>query len=160
MKKACLLVICALFVGIYGGYVSPCQAAEPKIDLQALLAKKVPVLVEFGSNCCSPCNYSKQLLDDLAAAYGGRALVVGADVAVNKDLAREFKIRLTPTQVFLSADGKECLRKEGNLQREQIIEVFSKMGLAPPTAATSRGPVAAPQAPVLPTVPGYSTTRQ
>ena len=160
MKKTCLFIICALFVGIYGGYVSPCQAAEPKIDLQALLAKRVPVLVEFGSNCCSPCNYSKQLLDDLAMSYGGRALVVGADVAVNKDLARQFKIRLTPTQVFLSADGKEFFRKEGNLQREQIIEVFSKMGLAPPAAATSRGPVAAPQAPALPTVPGYSTTRQ
>ena len=160
MKKACLFIICALFLGICGGYVSQCQAAEPKIDLQALLAKKVPVLVEFGSNCCSPCNYSKQLLDDLAMSYGGRAVVVGADVAVNKDLARQFKIRLTPTQVFLSADGKEFFRKEGNLQREQIVEVFSKMGLAPPAAATSRGPVAAPQAPVLPTIPGYSTTRQ
>jgi thioredoxin 1 len=86
-------------------------------------------------------------------------VVVGADVAVNKDLARQFKIRLTPTQVFFSADGKEFFRKEGNLQREQIIEVFSKMGLAPPAAATSRGPVAAPQVPALPTVPGYSATR-
>ena len=111
MKKACLVVFCALFVGSYGGYVSPCQAAEPKIDLQALLAKKVPILVEFGSNCCSPCNFSKQLLDDLATSYGGRALVVGADVAVNKDLARQFKIRLTPTQVFFSADGKEFFRE-------------------------------------------------
>jgi hypothetical protein len=48
-----------------------------------------------------------------------------------------------------SSEGRESAT-------EQIIEVFSKMGLALPAAATSRGPVAAPH-PVAPP-PGYSTT--
>ncbi len=157
MKTASLFIVIALVTSILGGYVSQCQASEPKIDLQALLAKKVPILLEFGSNCCPSCQYSKQLHDDLTKVYGGKAIVTGVDVAVNKDLARGFKIRLTPTQVFLTPDGKEFFRKEGTLERDQIIQVFSKMGLQPPSAQ-NRGPVAAPQ-PVLPSVPGYSAIR-
>ncbi len=157
MKRTALFIICAVMIGLLGGYVSQSQAAEPKIDLRALLTKKVPILLEFGSNCCPSCQYSKQVHDDLTKAYGGKAVLTGVDVAVNKDLAREFKIRLTPTQVFLTPDGKEFFRKEGNLQPDQIMQVFSKMGLQPPKVQ-SRGPVAAPQ-PVLPSVPGYSAIR-
>lgn len=151
-------MICILLAGFCAGYFSPGQAAEPKIDLRALLANKVPLLLEFGSNCCPSCQYSKTIVDDLAKVYGGKAIVTGVDVAVNKDLARDFKIRLTPTQVLLTPDGKEFFRKEGTLEREQIIQVFNKMGVAP--AAQARGPIFAPQAPVVPSVPGYSATRQ
>jgi thioredoxin 1 len=149
MKKCSSIMLLAAFITLCGAYVALCSAAEPRVNLQALLAKKVPILLEFGSNCCSPCNYSKQALDDLAAAYGGKAVVAGVDVAVNKDLARDFKIRLTPTQVFITPDGKEFFRKEGNLPPDQIIQVFSKMGIAPP-ALQSRGPVAAPAVPGSP----------
>ncbi len=141
------------------GSVSQCEAAEPKIDLKALLAKKVPVLLEFGSNCCSPCNYSKQLLDDLAVAYSGKAVVVGVDTAVNKDLSRAFRIRLTPTQVFLNADGKEFFRAEGTLPTDQIVQVFARMGIAAP-AVQRRGPVAVPRAQVPPTLPWNPETQR
>jgi thioredoxin 1 len=149
MKKSWLSLICIIFAGFCAGYISPSQAAEPKVDLQALLAKKVPILLEFGSNCCSPCNYSKKTLDKLAAAYQGRAVVTGVDVTVNKNMARDFRIRLTPTQVFLTPDGKEFFRKEGNLRQDQIIQVFSKMGLQPPNVQ-NRGPVASPQSALRP----------
>ena len=158
MKKAYLSIFFAFVMGIGGGNVFLLQAAEPKIDLQALLAKKVPILLEFGSTCCPSCQYSKETLDTIATTYGGRAVAVGVDVAVNKNLARDFRIRLTPTQVFLTPDGKEFFRKEGNLQRDEIVQVFNKMGVAP--AAQAGGPISAPQAPVVPSVPGYSATRQ
>lgn len=158
IKKSALFVICALFIGIFGGYVSRCQAAEPKINLQALLAKKVPLLLEFGSNCCPSCQYSKPILDDFAKVYGGKAVVTGVDVAVNKDLARDFKIRLTPTQVFLTPDGKEFYRKEGNLQQEEIIQIFNKMGVAPATQAG--GSISVSATPVVPSVQGDSAIPQ
>jgi hypothetical protein len=40
MRKAGVFLICVLLMGTFGGYVSPCQAAEPKIDLRVLPAKK------------------------------------------------------------------------------------------------------------------------
>ncbi len=149
MKKHWLSLICVIFASFCTGYFSPLKAAEPKVDLRALLARKVPILLEFGSNCCSPCNYSKETLDKLAAAYQDRAVVTGVDVTVNKNMARDFRIRLTPTQVFLTSDGKEFFRKEGNLRQDEIIQVFSKMGLQPPNVQ-NRGPVAGPQSAVRP----------
>ncbi len=138
MKKCSSIMLLAILMTFCGAYGSQCGAAEPRVNLPALLAKKVPILLEFGANCCSSCNYSKQVLDNIAAAYGGKALAVGVDVAVNKDLARDFKIRLTPTQVFITPKGKEFFRKEGNLQQDQIIQVFSRMGIAPPALSGPR----------------------
>lgn len=158
MKKKWFSLICILFAGFYTGHFFPGQAAEPKIDLRALLAKRVPILLEFGSNCCPSCQYSKPILDDIAKVYDGKAIVTGVDVGMNKDLARDFKIRLTPTLVLVNPDGKEFFRKEGTLERKQIIQVFNKMGVAP--AAQVLRPVSGPQAPVVPSIPGYSATRQ
>ncbi len=158
MKKTWLSLICILFAGFCAGYFSPGLAAERQIDLRALLAKKVPILLVFGSNCCPSCQYSKPILDDLAKVYSGKAIVTGVDVAVDKDLARDFKIRLTPTQVFLTPDGKEFFRKEGNLQREETIQVFNKMGVAP--APQARAPISVPATPVVMSVPGNSAIPQ
>ena len=159
MKKACLVVICALFVGIYGGYVSPCQAAEPKIDPQAILAKKVPVLVEFGSNCCSPCNYSKQLLDDLAMSYGGRAVVVGADVAVNKDWHENSKSGLHPPRSSCLLMAKSFSGRKETCN-ESSSRSFQQDGIGAACHRNQPWACSRSQAPTLPTVPGYSTTRQ
>ena len=131
---------------------------EPKIDLRALASKRVPVLLEFGRGWCIPCKYMKPILDDMARAYAGRAIVTTVDMDANKDLVRDFKVRMMPTQVFLTPDGKEFFRNEGTLEREQIAQVFAKMGVP---VAMSQAPVPAPEAtsrpvlpPVLPIQPG------
>ncbi|MBI5572544.1 MAG: thioredoxin family protein [Desulfomonile tiedjei] len=118
-------------------------AAEPKINIQTLLSKQVPILLEFGRGWCIPCKYMKPILEDTSKAYTGRAIVTTVDMDANKDLVKTFKIRMMPTQVFLSPDGKEFFRNEGTLEREQIAQVFAKMGAAPP--AQGAAPMAVPQ---------------
>jgi hypothetical protein len=57
---------------------------------------------------------------------------------------------MMPTQVFLMPDGKEFFRNEGTLEREQIAQVFAKMGLGQPSVQGAPGQfpqAAAPQAP-------------
>jgi thioredoxin 1 len=135
LRTVSILAVCTLITS-FGGLLGPGDAAEPKIDLQALLAKRIPVLIEFGSNCCPSCANSKVALDFLAKAYAGRAVVMGVDAAVQKDLIKDFRVIMTPTQVFLTPEGKEFIRTSGPLKHQQAIEVFSKMGLAPP-AVTS-----------------------
>lgn len=120
------------------------EAAEPKINLQTLLAQRVPILLEFGRGWCIPCKYMKPILDDMARAYTGKAIVMTVDMDVNKDLVRSFNIRVMPTQVFLMPDGKEFFRNEGTLERDQIIQIFAKMGL--PAPAQGAAPVMPPQA--------------
>ncbi len=124
--------------------LSTAHAAEPKINLQALTAKGVPILLEFGRGWCIPCKYMKPILDDMARAYAGKAIVMTVDMDANKDLVRNFRIRMMPTQVFLMPDGKEFFRNEGTLEREHIAQVFNKMGL--PAIAIQNVPGRSPQA--------------
>jgi thioredoxin 1 len=131
MKRASLVVTCGLILAFFGGVCSS-DAAEPRIDLASLAAKRMPVLLEFGRGWCIPCKYMKPILEDMSRAYSGRAMVTTVDMDANKKLVKDFGIRMMPTQVFLTADGKEFFRNEGTLEREQIMTVFAKMGVVAP----------------------------
>jgi thioredoxin 1 len=157
MRKLSVTIICGIVIGILAG-ATTVGAAEPKINLQALMAQRVPVLLEFGRGWCIPCKYMKPILEDMAKAYAGKAIVMTVDMDANKDLVRNFKIRMMPTQVFLTPDGKEFMRNEGTLEREQIAQVFGKMGVSqgavqgqapaqPPRTALPQLPPAYPGAP-------------
>ncbi len=150
MKRMSVILVCGLVIGAFGNLCNG-YAADPKINLQSLMAKRVPVLLEFGRGWCIPCKYMKPVLDDMSKAYAGKAIVMTVDMDANKDLVRDFRIRMMPTQVFLMPDGKEFFRNEGTLEREQIAQVFAKMGLGQPSvqgAVPGQFPQAAvPQAP-------------
>ncbi len=150
MKRMSIILVCGLAIGALGSLCNG-YAADPKINLQALMAKRVPVLLEFGRGWCIPCKYMKPILQDTSKAYAGKAIVMTVDMDANKDLVRDFRVRMMPTQVFLMPDGKEFFRNEGTLEREQIAQVFAKMGLGQPSvqaAVPGQFPLAAaPQAP-------------
>ena len=114
-------------------HLSPAYAnaltAEKRIDLTSLFATKVPVMLQFGKSWCPRCQSTKPILDSVTRAYAGNALIVPVDVEVNKDLVRDFKIRLIPTQIFLMPDRSEFFRHEGILQGPQIDEILTKMGV-------------------------------
>ena len=131
MRRFNLAIAIALLVGLCG-LLSHADAQEQKINLQGLLAQRVPILLEFGRGWCVPCKYMKPILEDMGAAYSGKAIVATVDMDVNKDLVRSFGIRMMPTQVFIAPDGKEFFRNEGTLERDHIMQVFTKMGIAPP----------------------------
>jgi thioredoxin 1 len=144
MRRFNLTIIITLFVGLFG-LLSHTNAQDPKINLQALLSKKVPILLEFGRGWCIPCKYMKPILDEMGAAYSGKAIVATVDMDANKDLVRDFRIRMMPTQVFIAPDGKEFFRNEGTFERDHIMQVFTKMGVAPPNMQGA-APGAPPQA--------------
>ena len=149
LKKTWLLI--ALVVLALVLPLSATSEAAKRIDLRALQAKGMPVLLEFGRGWCKPCKYMKPILKDMAKVYHGKAVITAVDMDVNADLVRAFRIRLMPTQVFLTPDGKEFFRNEGIFEREQIMQVFAKMGLPAPQygPSPSRG-ASPPQAPRLP----------
>jgi thioredoxin 1 len=134
MKKSVGLisVVVALTVIFTLGSCLSIGAAEPKIDIKELAKKNVPILLEFGRGWCKPCKYMKPILDDMTKVYGSKAIITTVDMDVNAGLVREFKIRLMPTQVFITPDGKEFYRNEGTMEREQIVQIFEKMGLPKP----------------------------
>lgn len=150
MKRVSSIIILGLLLASMA-FPGALNASEPKINLPALLSKKMPILLEFGRGWCIPCKYMKPILDDMSQAYAGKAIVMTVDMDANKDLVRNFRIRMMPTQVFLTPDGKEFFRNEGTIEREGIQQVFLKMGViasAAPSAAPPPQQAPLPQNPV------------
>ncbi len=136
-KKIHLLVTLAV-VGIFAVLVyviffmdrsTNASLEEERINLDAMIAKRVPILLEFGKGWCRPCKHMKPILEDMAKEYGERAIVATVDMDANYHLVRGFGVRVMPTQVFLQPDGREFFRNEGVLEREDIRAIFSKVGI-------------------------------
>lgn len=127
MKKALLSLALFLIPYLSLGWANA-YANEPRIEMASVFAGRVPVMLQFGKSWCPRCKSTKPILDNVARSYAGKALVVPVDVEVNKDLVRDFRIRLIPTQIFLMPDRTEFFRHEGILQEQQISEILGKMG--------------------------------
>ena len=73
-------------------------------DAQVLAAKQ-PVLVEFGATWCPVCRAESPLLDSLAKAVSGTAVVGKVDIDHDGPLAQRYGIQATPT-LLVFKDGK------------------------------------------------------
>lgn len=80
---------------------------------------EVPVLVDFYADWCAPCKMMAPILDDIARAWLGRALVVKLDTDRNPETAARFQIRGIPTMI-LFRDGKEAKRQVGGAPKSAV----------------------------------------
>jgi thioredoxin 1 len=87
--------------------------------------------VELGSVNCVPCKLMQPILRDIESAYRGQVKVIFHDVWTEegKPFAKQFGIRVIPTQVFLDASGVEYFRHEGFFPREKLVEVLKTKGV-------------------------------
>lgn len=101
----------------------------------------LPRLVDVGAGQCIPCKQMKPILEELTQEYGGQLKVVFIDVWENKDAGEPYRIRMIPTQIFFSAEGKELFRHEGFMSKKEIMAKWKELGIAlhgAPEAATNR----------------------
>lgn len=112
----------------------PVVSQEPPADVTAsaetlpAAAAPLPRLIELGSVNCVPCKMMKPILDELTAVYKGKLDVEFIDISQNPQRAGQYRIRVIPTQVFLSADGKELFRHEGFFPKEDILAKWKELG--------------------------------
>jgi len=109
-----LILIFAISVGLVLG------AAE---------APALPRLVDLGAGKCIPCKQMKPILAELTQEYAGQFEVVFIDVWENKAAGEPYGIRMIPTQIFLSADGKELARHEGFMAKKDILAKWKEVGV-------------------------------
>lgn len=76
------------------------------IDLEALKEHKLPIIIDFGSDSCIPCQQMAPVLKTMNEAMQGKAIIKFVDVWKYSDAAEGFPIQVIPTQVFFNADGK------------------------------------------------------
>ncbi len=97
----------------------------------------LPRLVDLGADKCIPCKKMAPILEELKKEYSGRMDVEFIDVWKNEKAAKEYKIKLIPTQIFYRADGKELFRHEGFFGKEDILAKWKELGVSIATSPSA-----------------------
>ena len=103
-------------------------------------APTLPRLVDLGAGKCIPCKQMKPILAELTRDYADQFTVVFIDVWENRAEGAKYGIRMIPTQIFFSADGKELARHEGFMAKKDILAKWRELGVEvkePATPATN-----------------------
>lgn len=84
---------------------------------------EIPVLVDFYADWCAPCKMMAPLVDEIASAYQGRALVAKLDTDRSPRATQPFGIRGIPTTIVFK-DGREFARRVGALPKTALEELL------------------------------------
>lgn len=133
---AVLVLVGAFFVKEARRSDPPAVSADVAIpqDVTAL-----PRLVDLGADRCIPCKKMAPILDELSRTYRDVFEVEFIDVWKNPGAARDWGIRVIPTQVFIDAAGNERFRHQGFLPREAILAKWVELGVELPSRSSPEG---------------------
>ncbi len=105
------------------------EAAESSGQSPVQQAVALPRLVDLGAGKCIPCKMMAPILEELKREYAGALRVDFLDVWENPNSAKEYGIRVIPTQIFYDANGKEMFRHEGFFSKEDILSKWKELGI-------------------------------
>ncbi len=86
---------------------------------------EIPVLVDFYADWCAPCKMMAPFVDEVAAAYQGRALVAKLNTDLARDTSDALGIRGIPTLIVYRS-GAEVARQTGAVRRPGLEELLKK----------------------------------
>jgi len=137
MKKRllALLILGILFGSLTYGQTkkTPKRAGPIPVAKDTIVNTSKPLVtfVELGSVKCIPCRQMQPVMKSVEEKYGSQIKIVFYDVWKQEQAhyAKEYNIRLIPTQVFLDASGKELMRHEGFFPEKEIDAFLQSKGL-------------------------------
>ncbi|PKM73360.1 MAG: thioredoxin [Firmicutes bacterium HGW-Firmicutes-16] len=123
------------------------------IDLDTLKAYDLPIIIDFGSDSCIPCQQMAPVLVTMNAEMQGKAIIKFVDVWKYSDAAKDFPIKVIPTQVLINSDGTPYVPSdtigiaftmysdkdsnehvftvhEGPLTEEEMVSILEDMGVS------------------------------
>jgi thioredoxin 1 len=95
-------------------------------------AKSRPAIYDFGSGRCLTCREMEKILDAVKGQYGDQVEVRLIYVDRDKDLARQYKVVLIPTQVFVDASGQEVFRHMGLFPKDELVKKLQALKFIKP----------------------------
>lgn len=99
-------------------------------ELNMALRSGRPVLVDFGSNSCTPCRQLRPILQEIKKEQEGKLEVLVIDVNKHQALSGEYRIRVIPTLVFFDSRGKEMFRQQGFISKAPLMGHLKKIGVS------------------------------
>jgi thioredoxin 1 len=100
----------------------------PGSKLEEALTNGQPTMADFGAGWCQACKMMDPVLKQAARKYEGKADIVYVDTDKFPQMARDYKIRAIPTQIFFDAAGQEVNRHMGYWPIEEIDKQFAALG--------------------------------
>jgi thioredoxin 1 len=82
-------------------------------------------LVDFWAEWCGPCRMQGPIVEKVAEAFAGRAVVGKLDTDGNRDTASKFGVQSIPTIVILK-DGAEHTRMVGLQTEAKLSEALDE----------------------------------
>ena len=98
-------------------------------DEQLDFSKHKVTFIELGADRCIPCKAMQLIMREIAREYKETIQVVFYDVWKTPKYAKNYGIKMIPTQVFLDKNGKEIFRHIGFYAKEEIIKMLKEKGI-------------------------------
>jgi thioredoxin 2 len=102
----------------------PVKLSGEQLDT-VLFGTDVPILVDFYADWCGPCRMLAPVVDELAQARAGRALVLKLDTDRSPGVSERFAIRGIPTLIAFRG-GRETGRHVGLAQAAQLDALLAR----------------------------------
>ncbi len=123
MKCVMMVALCAL-AALTAGCTESSEGPKAALTITDAnldeTIKEGVVLVDFWATWCPPCKTQGPIVERIAVAYAGKAVVGKLDTDKNKKTAKRFGVSAIPTLIIFK-DGKEVQRFVG-LQREAVLK--------------------------------------
>ncbi len=95
-------------------------------ELEKALASGKPTLAGFvGDDCCKDI---RPQIEELAVDYEGVYNILIIEAGEQKDLFNQYRITLTPTQIYFDSAGQEVTRRVGYWPKEEMVNRLIGMG--------------------------------
>ena len=88
-------------------------------NYKELLESGKPVVIDFWAPWCGPCRSIAPIVEELATAYGDRAVIGKYNVDDGDELSVEYGIRNIPTLLFFK-DGQMVDKHVGTITRDAL----------------------------------------
>ena len=92
---------------------------------EKVLQSKIPVLVDFWAEWCSPCKVAGPVLEEISEEYKDKLVVVKVNVDENTQSASKYEVMSIPS-VILFNKGNEIERQVGFTGKQGYEELIKK----------------------------------
>jgi thioredoxin 1 len=134
MEKRHIAVLAFIAVAFIGYRAMTFQSIDTATntgeELTTALQGGRPLLVDFGSNSCTPCRQLRPILQEIKKEQEGKLEVLVIDVNKHQNLSSKYRIQVIPTLVFFDSRGKEMFRQQGFMRKEPLMEQLKKIGVS------------------------------
>jgi thioredoxin len=121
----------SIFKSLFSGEVKPgkpMETTDATFD-NDILKSELPVLLDFWSPTCMPCQVMGGLLRELGPEYAGRVNIFKMNVAQNTQVATAFRVRSIPTLMFIR-DGKIVDQVVGLIPMDTLRQKLDRLAPA------------------------------